>query len=119
MSGPLSELVCPGIGGRSADPNDPLAPATAQEFRHVPQDFLGPVLALVLATSAAQAGPPGGTQTFSRFYPANDVGVGSVDLIGGQSTVTVKRVSGVGPVSVRIVGELTVWNTVATVASGW
>ncbi len=65
------------------------------------------VLALVLTTSAAQAGPPGGMQTFSRFYPANDVGVGSVDLIGGQSTVTVKRLSGVGPVSVRIVGELT------------
>ncbi|MFO0871821.1 MAG: hypothetical protein U0935_23095 [Pirellulales bacterium] len=69
--------------------------------------FSAVVLALVLATSAAQAGPPGGTQTFSRFYPANDVGVGSVDLIGGQSTVTVKRLSGVGPVSVRIVGELT------------
>ena len=71
------------------------------------QTFSAVVLALVLATSAAQAGPPGGTQTFSRFYPANDVGVGSVDLIGGQSTVTVKRLSGVGPVSVRIVGELT------------
>jgi hypothetical protein len=50
-------------------------------------------------------GPVGGQRNFSRFFPAGDTGSANIDLVGGYTTVTARKIGG-GRINVRVVGLL-------------